>query len=70
VHRRRVDAITQNLPALPDFSAFAPAFHDHPDSPAGDVRRAFYAGYEKAVARNHAPGHEAADVRPRHGHRG
>jgi arginine decarboxylase len=48
VHRRRVDAITQGLPSLPDFSAFAPAFRDNPASPAGDMRGAFYAGYEES----------------------
>jgi arginine decarboxylase len=48
VHRRRVDAITQDLPSLPGFSAFAPAFRDNPDSPAGDMRGAFYAGYEES----------------------
>jgi len=48
VHRRRVDAITHDLPSLPDFSAFAPAFRGNPDSPAGDMRGAFYAGYEES----------------------
>jgi arginine decarboxylase len=48
VHRRRVEAITQGLPSLPDFSAFAPAFRTHPGSPAGDMRGAFYAGYEES----------------------
>jgi arginine/lysine/ornithine decarboxylase len=48
VHQHRVDAITQGLASLPDFSAFAPAFRDNPGSPAGDMRGAFYAGYEEA----------------------
>ena len=47
-YRRRVESITRGLPALPDFSAFAPAFRSNPASPAGDMRTAFYAAYEEA----------------------
>jgi arginine decarboxylase len=41
----KIAALTTNLPALPDFSDFDPAFRATPTSPDGDIRRAFYAGY-------------------------
>ncbi len=41
----KIRALTTNLPALPDFSDFDPAFRATPTSPDGDVRAAFYAGY-------------------------
>jgi arginine decarboxylase len=41
----KIRALTTNLPALPDFSDFDPAFRATPTSPDGDIRTAFYAGY-------------------------
>lgn len=48
LQRRRVTEITEDLPPLPDFSAFAPAFRPGGTSPIGDMRAAFYGGYEEA----------------------
>ncbi|ORV49877.1 amino acid decarboxylase [Mycolicibacter engbaekii] len=49
LQRRRVTEITEDLPPLPDFSAFAPAFRPGgTSSPIGDMRAAFYDGYEEA----------------------
>jgi arginine decarboxylase len=48
LQRRRVEEITEDLPALPDFSEFAPAFRPDPVSAFGDMRAAFYAGYEES----------------------
>lgn len=46
LHQRRIAAITETLPPLPDFSSFADAFRPDPTGPFGDMRAAFYAGYE------------------------
>lgn len=48
LQRRRVDEITEDLPPLPDFSEFDAAFRPAPGSLYGDMRAAFYAGYEEA----------------------
>src|SRR6478735_1486958 len=48
LQRRHVEEITEDLPALPDFSEFAPAFRPDPVSAFGDMRAAFYAGYEES----------------------
>jgi len=48
LHRRRVEEITEDLPALPDFSEFDSAFKPDEASSFGDMRSAFYAGYEDA----------------------
>jgi arginine decarboxylase len=48
LQRRRVEEITQDLPPLPDFSAFDNAFRPDEASSFGDMRSAFYAGYEDA----------------------
>ena len=48
LQRRRVEEITEDLPALPDFSEFAPAFRPDGASSFGDMRAAFYAGYEES----------------------
>jgi arginine decarboxylase len=44
----KIESLTGNLPALPDFSDFDPAFRSTPTSPDGDIRTAFYAGYHEA----------------------
>jgi arginine decarboxylase len=44
----RVKSLTQDLPALPDFSRFHGAFRSHGDrTPAGDMRRAFFMAYDE-----------------------
>ncbi|MCV7316888.1 aminotransferase class I/II-fold pyridoxal phosphate-dependent enzyme [Mycolicibacillus parakoreensis] len=61
LHERRVAAITGELPPLPDFSAFDTAFRPDPDSAFGDMRSAFYAGYDDAD-REHIPLEKARAV--------
>ncbi len=48
LQRRRVVEITEDLPALPDFSEFDTAFRPDVASAFGDMRSAFYAGYDEA----------------------
>ena len=48
LQRRRVEEITTDLPALPDFSEFDTAFRPDGASSFGDMRSAFYAGYEES----------------------
>ncbi|BBX95932.1 aminotransferase class I/II-fold pyridoxal phosphate-dependent enzyme [Mycobacterium lacus] len=48
LHQRRVEEITQDLPHLPDFSEFDVAFRPEDACVFGDMRSAFYAGYEEA----------------------
>ncbi len=45
---RRVEEITEDLPHLPDFSEFDIAFRPVDACSFGDMRSAFYAGYEEA----------------------
>ncbi|MEV4238731.1 MULTISPECIES: aminotransferase class I/II-fold pyridoxal phosphate-dependent enzyme [unclassified Nocardia] len=46
LQQRRVDEITKDLPALPDFSEFDSVFRPDGARSFGDMRSAFYAGYE------------------------
>lgn len=46
LRQRKIAEITEDLPALPDFSRFADVFRPAPESTFGDMRAAFYAGYE------------------------
>jgi arginine decarboxylase len=48
LHERRVEEITEDLPHLPDFSAFDVAFRPEGATTYGDTRSAFYAGYEES----------------------
>jgi arginine decarboxylase len=48
LQQRRVEAITEDLPPLPDFSEFDSAFRPDGASSFGDMRAAFYAGYEES----------------------
>ncbi len=41
----RVARLTDDVPPLPDFSEFHPAFRPHPDTPEGDLRKAFFLAY-------------------------
>lgn len=48
LQQRRVEEITEDLPPLPDFSEFDDAFRPEKVCLFGDMRSAFYAGYEDA----------------------
>ncbi|BBZ69051.1 aminotransferase class I/II-fold pyridoxal phosphate-dependent enzyme [Mycobacterium paraseoulense] len=48
LHQRHVEEITQDLPHLPDFSEFDVAFQPVDGCMFGDMRSAFYAGYEES----------------------
>lgn len=48
LHQRHVEEITQDLPHLPDFSEFDVAFRPVDACIFGDMRSAFYAGYEES----------------------
>ncbi len=48
LQERRIEEITQDLPPLPDFSEFDKAFRPDVSCPFGDMRSAFYAGYEES----------------------
>src|SRR5262249_10245487 len=49
LQQRRVEEITEDLPPLPDFSEFDTAFRPGGGTTSfGDMRSAFYAGYEEA----------------------
>ncbi|SOX53447.1 amino acid decarboxylase [Mycobacterium ahvazicum] len=48
LHQRRVEEITEDLPHLPDFSEFDIAFRPVDACAFGDMRAAFYAGYEES----------------------
>jgi arginine decarboxylase len=59
LQQRRVEEITEDLPPLPDFSEFDNAFRPGGASSFGDMRAAFYAGYEESD-REHVLTGEAA----------
>jgi arginine decarboxylase len=59
LQQRRVEEITEDLPRLPDFSEFDGAFRPHGASDFGDMRAAFYAGYDESE-REHVLAGEAA----------
>src|SRR5271166_819153 len=59
LQQRRVEEITEDLPPLPDFSEFDVAFRPGGASSFGDMRAAFYAGYEESD-REHVLAGEAA----------
>jgi arginine decarboxylase len=67
LQQRRVEEITEDLPPLPDFSEFDAAFRPDPACSFGDMRSAFYAGYEDSD-REHFPlgaaGRRLADGKP------
>lgn len=50
-HDMRVKALVEDLPPLPDFSRFHPAFmpQEHSTTPEGDMRTAFYLAYDDAA---------------------
>ncbi|MGO9384722.1 MAG: aminotransferase class I/II-fold pyridoxal phosphate-dependent enzyme [Mycobacterium sp.] len=48
LQQRRVEEITEDLPHLPDFSEFDIAFRPVDACKFGDMRSAFYAGYEES----------------------
>ncbi|RAU96313.1 amino acid decarboxylase [Mycobacterium colombiense] len=48
LQQRHVEEITEDLPHLPDFSEFDMAFKPVDECKFGDMRSAFYAGYEES----------------------
>lgn len=46
---RRRSALTDDLPDLPDFSEFHPAFRPNPATPNGDMRAAYFLNYGEDV---------------------
>ncbi len=48
LQQRRVEEMTEDVPHLPDFSAFDAAFRPFDLCKFGDMRSAFYAGYEES----------------------
>ncbi|MDA0748595.1 MAG: beta-eliminating lyase-related protein [bacterium] len=48
VHKLRVRSLTEDLPPLPDFSAFHSVFRPGPSTSEGDIRRAFFMAYDEA----------------------
>ncbi|KKC03203.1 aminotransferase class I/II-fold pyridoxal phosphate-dependent enzyme [Mycobacterium nebraskense] len=48
LQQRHVEEITEDLPHLPDFSEFDVAFRPVDECTFGDMRAAFYAGYEES----------------------
>jgi arginine decarboxylase len=48
LQERHVEEITEDLPHLPDFSEFDVAFRPVDECNFGDMRSAFYAGYEES----------------------
>ncbi len=48
LQQRRVEEITEDVPHLPDFSSFDAAFRPFDVCKFGDMRSAFYAGYEES----------------------
>lgn len=67
LQERRIAEVTEDLPPLPDFSEFDAAFRPDGASPFGDMRSAFYAGYEESD-REHVllgdAGRRVADGKP------
>jgi arginine/lysine/ornithine decarboxylase len=59
LQERRVEEISEDLPPLPNFSEFDGAFRPHAAAEFGDMRSAFYAGYEESD-REHVLAGEAA----------
>lgn len=47
VFQRKVDLLSSGLPDLPTFSCFHRAFRPHPESPEGDIRKAYYLEYDE-----------------------
>jgi len=47
IHRKRVNALTSDMPELPAFSHFHPVFRPHPDTPEGDMRSAYFLNYDE-----------------------
>lgn len=51
LHEQKVDSLTRDLPPLPNFSRFHPAFLRPADSPTpeGDIRTAFFLAYDDSA---------------------
>lgn len=48
-HHRRVERLTQDLPPLPDFSHFHERFRHSLATPEGDIRAAYFMGYDEGT---------------------
>jgi arginine decarboxylase len=44
---RRVKALVEDVPPLPDFSRFHESFRGDPETPEGDIRSAFFLAYDE-----------------------
>lgn len=49
LHKERVRSLTEDVPPLPDFSAFHPRFRPDSDSRAGDMRAAYFLAYNEEL---------------------
>lgn len=49
MHEKKVISLTRDLPPLPDFSYFHPAFRPVTDTPEGDMRRAYFLAYNEEL---------------------
>ena len=51
IHEQQVRSLTENLPPLPDFSCFHPAFRPDPQSSTqdGDLREAYFLAYDECA---------------------
>jgi arginine decarboxylase len=48
-HRQHIRSLTEDLPPLPDFSYFHPAFCPDPASAEGDIRHAYFLAYNEEL---------------------
>lgn len=58
LHDRRVEALTRDLPPLPNFSHFHELFRPNPETSEGDMRTPYFLNYEE-VNREYIPLEEA-----------
>lgn len=47
IRENQIKDLCENYPALPDFSRFHDVFRHHPEIPGGDIRSAYYLGYDE-----------------------
>jgi arginine decarboxylase len=67
--RARVKALCEDVPELPNFSGFYPAFRPSPSArtPEGDLRKAYYAAYDESACEHLALASPEVDGRLKHG---
>jgi len=49
---KKVKSLVEDCPPLPDFSAFHPYFKSNPNTPDGDLRKAFFMVYDEENCRH------------------